>query len=127
MNISQVQPTQFPDFSAVPALDPVDVETQAAKFETQGMPSESRAADRQLAIRAIRMVDLTTLEGSDTPEKVRAMCEKAQRPDASDPSIPHVAAVCVYPTLVGTEWLTPEWFRFGASSLLNDLVAECSS
>ena len=49
---------------------------------------------------AISMVDLTTLEGSDTPGKVRALCAKAIRPDPGDPSAPSVAAVCVYPDLV---------------------------
>jgi deoxyribose-phosphate aldolase len=46
------------------------------------------------------MIDLTTLEGADTPGKVRALCAKAQRPDPADPSTPRVAAVCVYPDLV---------------------------
>jgi deoxyribose-phosphate aldolase len=46
------------------------------------------------------MMDLTTLEGKDTPGKVRGLCAKAIRPDPSDPSIPSVAAVCVYPALV---------------------------
>jgi deoxyribose-phosphate aldolase len=46
------------------------------------------------------MVDLTTLEGADTPGKVRALCGKARRPDPADPSVPPVAAVCVYPDLV---------------------------
>src|SRR6267154_2141898 len=49
---------------------------------------------------AIRMVDLTTLEGADTPGKIRAMCAKALRPDPADPAVPPVAAVCVYPDLV---------------------------
>ena len=49
---------------------------------------------------AIRMMDLTTLEGSDTPGKVAALTSKAIRPDPSDPSVPSVAAVCVYPNLV---------------------------
>ena len=49
---------------------------------------------------AIRCCDLTTLEGQDTPGKVAALCSKAIRPDPSDPSIPSVAAVCVYPNLV---------------------------
>ncbi len=49
---------------------------------------------------AIRMMDLTTLEGKDTPGKVRALCAKAIRPEPGDPSIPSVAAVCVYPSLV---------------------------
>ncbi|HEV8063853.1 MAG TPA: deoxyribose-phosphate aldolase, partial [Acidimicrobiales bacterium] len=50
---------------------------------------------------AVRMIDLTTLEGADTPGKVRAMCAKARRPDPTDPGVPSVAAVCVYPDLVG--------------------------
>ena len=48
------------------------------------------------------MVDLTTLEGADTPGKVRSLCAKARRPDPSDPTAPPVAAVCVYPDLVET-------------------------
>jgi deoxyribose-phosphate aldolase len=50
---------------------------------------------------AIRMVDLTTLEGQDTPGKVRALASKAMRPDPADPSCPPTAAVCVYPDMVG--------------------------
>ncbi|MGH3346500.1 MAG: deoxyribose-phosphate aldolase, partial [Nocardioides sp.] len=48
------------------------------------------------------MVDLTTLEGADTPGKVRALASKALRPDPADPSCPQVAAVCVYPDMVAT-------------------------
>ncbi|GIF50189.1 2-deoxyribose-5-phosphate aldolase [Asanoa ferruginea] len=51
---------------------------------------------------AIRMVDLTTLEGADTPGKVRALCAKARRPDPADPTCPPVAAICVYPAMVPT-------------------------
>src|SRR4029078_1076402 len=49
---------------------------------------------------AIRMMDLTTLEGRDTPGKIRAMCAKAIHPQPGDPSIPSVAAVCLYPALI---------------------------
>ena len=49
---------------------------------------------------AIRMIDLTTLEGADTPGKVASLCGKARRPDPADPAVPPVAAVCVYPDLV---------------------------
>ena len=49
---------------------------------------------------AVRMTDLTTLEGSDTPGKVSALASKAIRPDPADPSVPSVAAICVYPNLV---------------------------
>jgi deoxyribose-phosphate aldolase len=50
---------------------------------------------------AIGMVDLTTLEGADTPGRVRALCAQARRPDPTDPEVPPVAAVCVYPDLAG--------------------------
>ncbi len=49
------------------------------------------------------MMDLTTLEGADTPGKVAALCSKALRPDPVDASVPPVAAVCVYPNLVPTQ------------------------
>lgn len=50
---------------------------------------------------AIRMIDLTTLEGKDTPGKIRALAGKAVRPDPTDPTIPSVAALCVYPNMIG--------------------------
>src|SRR5436190_18739795 len=50
--------------------------------------------------RSISMIDLTTLEGQDTPGKVRALCAKALRPDPSVPDTPRVAAICVYPDMV---------------------------
>ena len=46
------------------------------------------------------MTDLTTLEGADTPGKVRSLCAKAVQPDPGDPTCPRVAAVCIYPDLV---------------------------
>src|SRR5918995_1031449 len=49
---------------------------------------------------AIRMMDLTTLEGRDTPGKIRALCAKAMHPQPGDPSIPSVAAICLYPSLI---------------------------
>ena len=68
-------------------------EGRAAMLSTRSI----KAASKERAIDlAISMVDLTTLEGMDTPGKVRALCAKALRPDPTDPSTPHVAAVCVY-------------------------------
>src|SRR5262249_19544807 len=49
---------------------------------------------------AVRMTDLTTLEGADTPGKVRALCAKGLHPDPGDPSVPAVAAICIYPDMV---------------------------
>jgi deoxyribose-phosphate aldolase len=49
---------------------------------------------------AISMIDLTTLEGADTDGKVKAICNKAIRPDPTDPSVPHFGAICVYNDMV---------------------------
>jgi deoxyribose-phosphate aldolase len=76
----------------------VRVEERAA---TLGKRSIKNEAKRQGILLATSMIDLTTLEGADTPGKVRHLCAKAVCPDASRPEIPSVAAVCVYPSLVG--------------------------
>src|SRR5206468_10721315 len=67
---------------------------------TLGKRSIKREAKLWALDLAIRTIDLTTLEGADTPGKVAALCSKELRPDPVDPSIPAVAAVCVYPNLV---------------------------
>lgn len=78
---------------ALPGVDQVGAEGRAAMLSTRSI----KAASKEQAIDlAISMVDLTTLEGMDTPGKVRALCAKALRPDPTDPTTPHVAAVCVY-------------------------------
>jgi deoxyribose-phosphate aldolase len=82
----------------LPGVDQVGAEARAAMLATRSI----KAASKRWAIdAAIAMVDLTTLEGCDTPGKVEALCAKARRPDPRDPSVPSVAAVCVYPDLVG--------------------------
>jgi deoxyribose-phosphate aldolase len=81
----------------LPGVDQVGVEQRAAGLGTRSI----KAGAKELAIDlAIRMVDLTTLEGADTPGKVRALAAKAMRPDPADQSCPPVAAVCVYPDMV---------------------------
>jgi deoxyribose-phosphate aldolase len=81
----------------LPGVDQVGAEARAASLGTRSIKTTAKAWAIDLAI---RMIDLTTLEGQDTPGKVRALCAKAQRPDPADPSCPSVAAVCVYPDLV---------------------------
>ncbi|GII03063.1 deoxyribose-phosphate aldolase [Planobispora takensis] len=81
----------------LPGVDRVGADQRAATLGTRSIKTTAKAAAIDLAI---RMVDLTTLEGADTPGKVRAMCAKAVHPDPGDPSVPKVAAVCVYPDLV---------------------------
>jgi deoxyribose-phosphate aldolase len=81
----------------LPGVDQVGAEARVAMLGTRSIKTSAKAWAIDLAI---RMVDLTTLEGADTPGKVRALCAKAQRPDPSDPDCPSVAAVCVYPSMV---------------------------
>ena len=94
----QISSPQCPDLNNIQAVDSERIEVAAAKFQTQVIDGEGDLDRLKLAI---SMLDLTTLEGSDTPEKIRVMCERAHCPNPADPTIPHVAAVCVYPTLVG--------------------------
>jgi deoxyribose-phosphate aldolase len=81
----------------LPGVDKVGVEARAAALGTRSVKTTAKAAAIDLAI---RMVDLTTLEGADTPGKVRALSAKALRPDPADPTCPPAAAVCVYPAMV---------------------------
>src|SRR5919202_880494 len=81
------------------SVDQVAVEERAATLAKRSIKREAKLFALDLAV---RMMDLTTLEGSDTPGKVAALTSKAIRPDPGDPTIPSVAAVCVYPNLVQT-------------------------
>ncbi len=82
----------------LPGVDQVGADARAASLGTRSIKTTAKAFAIDLAI---RMVDLTTLEGSDTPGKVGALASKAMRPDPADASCPQVAAVCVYPDMVG--------------------------
>src|SRR5687767_15759884 len=79
------------------SVDAVALEERADILSKRSIKRESKLFALDLAI---RMMDLTTLEGADTPGKVSALCSKAVRPDPTDRTIPSVAAVCVYPNLV---------------------------
>src|SRR6266699_2364970 len=81
----------------LPGVDQVGAEARAAGLATRSIKKDAKMAAIDLAV---RMVDLTTLEGADTPGKVRGLCTKARRPDPADAAVPPVAAVCVYPDLV---------------------------
>ncbi|MDT4950923.1 MAG: deoxyribose-phosphate aldolase [Pseudonocardiales bacterium] len=83
----------------LPGVDQVGAEGRAAALATRSIKTTAKAWAIDTAI---SMVDLTTLEGADTPGKVRSLCAKAARPDPSDASAPAAAAVCVYPDLVAT-------------------------
>ena len=81
----------------LPGVDQVGAHERAASLATRSIKRDAKLWALDMAV---RMVDLTTLEGADTPGKVRGLCAKARQPDPDDPSVPPVAAVCVYPDLV---------------------------
>ncbi|WP_328594046.1 deoxyribose-phosphate aldolase [Actinomadura macrotermitis] len=83
----------------LPGVDQVGADERAARLATRSIKTSAKAQAIDLAI---SMVDLTTLEGADTPGKVRALCAKGAHPDPSDPGVPKVAAICVYPDMVAT-------------------------
>lgn len=89
--------TLMAELNRLPGVDQVGLEARAAQLATRSIKTTSKQWAIDLAI---SMVDLTTLEGADTPGKVRALATKALRPDPSDPSCPAVAAVCVYGDMV---------------------------
>src|SRR5919106_1210637 len=86
-----------PRLPRIGSVDQVAVEERAASLARRSIKRESKLFALDLAV---RMMDLTTLEGADTPGKVAALRSKAMRPDPSDLTVPPVAAVCVYPNLV---------------------------
>jgi deoxyribose-phosphate aldolase len=89
----------FPLFMpSPPTVDQVAVEERVAALAKRSIKKGAKVAGLKLAV---SMMDLTTLEGKDTPGKVRALCNKALRPSDTDPSVPSCAAICVYPNLVG--------------------------
>ena len=88
-----------PRLPRIGSIDQVAVEARATDLSRRSIKREAKLFALDLSV---RMMDLTTLEGSDTPGKVSALASKAVRPDPSDTSVPSVAAVCVYPNLVQT-------------------------
>lgn len=88
---------RLPDLSQVALVDEVGVKERAARFQTRSIKKESKMAALKMVL---SMIDLTTLEGQDTPGKVRQLCQKAIHLHDAIPDLPHVAAVCVYPTMV---------------------------
>jgi deoxyribose-phosphate aldolase len=88
-----------PRLPRIGSIDQVALEERAATLAKRSIKREAKVFALELAV---RMTDLTTLEGADTPGKVAALASKAVRPDPADASVPSVAALCVYPNLVPT-------------------------
>lgn len=89
---------RMPDMSQVTPVDEVGVKERAARFQGRSIKKSSKVDALKTVL---SMIDLTTLEGQDTPGKVRQLCQKAIHLHNASPDLPHVAAVCVYPTMVG--------------------------
>jgi deoxyribose-phosphate aldolase len=88
----------LPDLTKTVKIEKVGVHERVNRFCKRSIKSSAKEMGLHLAL---SMIDLTTLEGKDTPEKVKQLCYKAQHLDDSIQGLPNVAAVCVYPTLVG--------------------------
>ncbi|WP_375423790.1 deoxyribose-phosphate aldolase [uncultured Friedmanniella sp.] len=99
--------------AGLPGVDPVGLERRSAQLATRSLKRETK---RGLIDLALSMVDLTTLEGADTPGKVRNLARKALLPDPDHPDTPRPAAVCVYPDLarVAVEELSGSGVRVAA-------------
>ena len=90
---ASLSPTEF----RVPPVDAVALETRAAELATRSIKREAKVQGLRLVV---AMTDLTTLEGADSPGRVRQLCQKAKRPLPGRADVPACAAVCVYPDLV---------------------------
>ena len=89
--------TGAPDPRHSPTIDQVGIEERVARIKTRSIKKETKVQGMKLAL---SMIDLTTLEGADTPSKVKQLCYKGMHLNDSMPGLPTVAAICVYPTMV---------------------------
>ncbi|MEZ4737872.1 MAG: deoxyribose-phosphate aldolase [Flavobacteriales bacterium] len=90
-------PARMPDLRTTPTVDQVGIEERVARIQTRSIKKETKVQGMKLAL---NMIDLTTLEGADTPSKVKQLCYKGMHLHDSLPGLPTVAAICVYPTMV---------------------------
>ncbi len=109
-----VDSTRLPDLGRVPAVDEVGVDERVARFQSRSIKTSSKVEALKLIL---SMIDLTTLEGQDTPGKVRQLCQKAIHLHDAMPGLPHVAAVCVYPTMVHVARQTLEGYDIKVASV----------
>ncbi len=109
-----IEPSRLPDLDRVPRVDEVGVGERVSRFCKRSIKKDSKVQALKLAL---SMIDLTTLEGQDTPGKVRQLCQKAIHLHDSMEGLPHVAAVCVYPTMIGVAKKALEGYDIGLASV----------
>ena len=97
MSKNQMVEKKLLDLGGVPTVDKVGVEERVARFQSRSIKKESKMFGLKMAL---NMIDLTTLEGKDSPGKVLQMCYKAAHVHDQFQGLPTVAAVCVYPSMV---------------------------
>ena len=88
----------FHEVPSSPSIDKVGVEERVSRFQSRSIKTTAKMQGLKMVL---SMIDLTTLEGKDTPGKVKQMCFKAAHLHDGHPGLPTVAAVCVYPSMVG--------------------------
>ena len=88
---------ELPDFRLTPRVDQVGVGDRIARIQSRSIKKASKLQGLKMIL---NMIDLTTLEGADTDGKVQQLCNKARFLHSSNPDLPTVAAVCVYPNFV---------------------------
>ena len=99
MTTAASQPNPLPKLAPSPPVDEVGIAERAARFTSRSIKASCKREGLEMIL---NMIDLTTLEGTDTPHKVAQLCQKAEHLHDSIPGLPSVAAVCVYPPLVRT-------------------------
>lgn len=104
----------LPDLSKIPKIDKLGVIERTNRFCKRSIKNSAKEMGLHLAL---SMIDLTTLDGKDTPEKVRQLCYKAQHLHDSMEGLPNVAAVCVYPTFVSVAKKELEGSRINVASV----------
>ncbi|MFN4893044.1 MAG: deoxyribose-phosphate aldolase [Bacteroidota bacterium] len=104
----------LPDFRRTAPVDQTGIEERAARFTKRSIKQSSK---RQALNMVLNMIDLTTLEGKDTDQKVRQLCYKAMHPHDELPNIPTVAAICVYPNFVRVAKKTLEGSKIKVASV----------
>ncbi len=97
MPAKSIPAPRLPDPQTAPTVDQVGIEERVARIKARSIKEASKVQGMKLAL---GMIDLTTLEGADTPSKVQQLCYKAMHPHDALPGLPTVAAICVYPSLV---------------------------
>ncbi|MFH5832460.1 deoxyribose-phosphate aldolase [Halalkalibaculum sp. DA3122] len=90
-------PGEYPDFYTTKPIDATGVAERVSRLNKRSIKQDAKRYALKLAL---SMIDLTTLEGRDTPGKVKQLCKKAKMPHADRPDLPTVAAICVYPNMV---------------------------